>query len=305
MNSSTLKTNLLDCIGNTPLLKLNLGINASVFAKLEYLNPSGSIKDRTAYFMIQYAEKKGLLNPEGTIVEATSGNQGIALAMIGALKKYNVIITLPERTSREKIEVMKSYGTSVHIYPNVSEHNDPKGYYAQAKKILKNTPNTYMPDQYFNTVNADAHYHTTGPEIWQQTQGKITHLIIGAGTCGTISGIGKYLKEKNKDIKIIGVDAATSWYSSKAPKPYNIEGIGIDAESKVFNKNTIDHIIPVEDEDAFSMTKTLALKYGLLVGLSSGAVIHTIVNKFNNLSSKATIVTIFADSGKYYFSKLY
>lgn len=222
---------LLGAIGNTPLVKLDLDTKPSLYAKLEYLNPGGSIKDRSALFLVEHAERTGKLKPGGTIVEATSGNQGIALAMIGAVKGYRVIITVPDRTSAEKIGVLKAYGAQVHVCKNTDSHFDSGGYHAKAEELLAAIPGAFMPNQYFNVLNAEAHYHSTGPEIWNQTQGKVTHFVCGAGTCGTISGVARYLKEKNSEIKIIGVDAATSFYSSKEPKAYEVEGLGIEHET--------------------------------------------------------------------------
>ncbi len=303
MAKSTYKT-ILELIGNTPLAKLDLGTKPTLLAKLEYLNPGGSIKDRSALFMIEQAEKDGVLKPGGTIVEASSGNQGIALAMIGALKGYKVIITVPDRTSDEKVNVLRAYGATVHICPNTDSHNDPEGCHEKAVHIAKTTPNSFMPDQYFNTANPKAHYHTTGKEIWEQTNGTVTHVIVGAGSCGTISGVGKYLKEKNKNIKIVGVDAATSFYSSKTPKAYNSEGIGIDVISDTLDRSVIDEIIPIEDKDVFETTRKLA-RQGLLVGLSSGAVVHAALEYCKNLTESDTVVITFGDSGRAYLGKVW
>lgn len=296
--------NILDLIGNTPLLRLNFNTQPTLLAKLEFLNPGGSIKDRSALFMISHAEATGKLKPGGTIVEATSGNQGIALAMIGATKGYRVIITTPDRTAQEKIAMLRAYGAQVYVCPNTDSHLDPRGYHAKAEELAHSIPGAYMPDQYFNVLNAQAHYESTGPEIWAQTQGSVTHVIMGAGTCGTMSGIGKYLKEKNPAIKIIGVDAATSYYSSDEPKAYEVEGLGIDVDSPVFNESVVDEIIPISDENAFSMTRTMAQK-GLLIGISSGAVMHIALEYAKKCSASDTIVVIFADSGRSYLSKVF
>lgn len=295
----------LSLIGNTPLVKLEVDVKPTVYAKFEFLNPGGSIKDRSALYMVEDAERRGLLQPGGTIVEATSGNQGIALAMIGKIKGYRVIITVPERTSEEKVAILKAYGAEVYVCPNALSHHDPNGYVGRAQAIVKQIPGAFMPDQYVNPLNADAYYGSLGPEIWDQTNGTVTHFIAGAGTCGTISGVGRYLKEKNPDVKIIGVDAATSFFSSKEPKAYNVEGLGIDIISDVFNQSVVDHILTISDEDAFSATRKLAYKHGIMAGISSGAVMHVAMQYAQNLAEKDVVVLIFADSGRAYLSKVF
>lgn len=296
---------LLECIGNTPLARLELDVKPLVLAKLDFANPGGSVKDRSALFMVQEAERDGRLKPGGTIVEASSGNQGIALAMIGAIKKYRVIITVPDRTAIEKIAVLRAYGAEVHICPNTDDIHDPRGYHGYAEHLAHTIPGAFMPNQYFNKSNPLAHYTTTGPEIWQQTHGTITHLIVGAGSCGTISGAGRYLKEQNKNVKIIGVDAATSAYSSKEPKAYLSEGIGIDVVTDTFAKEYIDEIIPITDIQAFTMTRRLAKEFGLLVGISSGAVMHIALEYAKNLKESDVMVVMLADSGRSYLSKVF
>lgn len=296
---------LLECIGNTPLARLELDVKPLVLAKLDFANPGGSVKDRSALFMVQEAERDGRLKPGGTIVEASSGNQGIALAMIGAIKKYRVIITVPDRTAIEKIAVLRAYGAEVHICPNTDDIHDPRGYHGYAEHLAHTIPGAFMPNQYFNKSNPLAHYTTTGPEIWQQTNGTITHLIVGAGSCGTISGAGRYLKEQNKNVKIIGVDAATSAYSSKTPKAYLSEGIGIDVITDTFAKEYIDEIIPITDIQAFTMTRRLAKEFGLLVGISSGAVMHIALEYAKNLKETDVMVVMLADSGRSYLNKVF
>lgn len=296
---------LLERIGNTPMIRLDLDVKPTVLAKLEYLNPGGSIKDRAAHFMIEAAEREGKLKPGGTIIEASSGNQGIALAMIGAHKGYHVIITVPDRTSFEKIATLQAYGAKVYVCPDTDSLEDPEGYHAKAEALLKKIPGAFMPNQYYNRQNAKAHYTTTGPEIWQQSEGKITHCILGMGSCGTISGVGQYLKEQNPNIKIIGVDVETSKLSSPTcPKAYRIEGIGVDVISETLNRDVIDTIVPIKDEEAFEMTRKLA-QQGFLVGLSSGAVMHVLLDYVKTLTENDTVVTIFADSGRAYLSKVF
>ena len=297
--------NVLQQIGNTPIIKLDIDVQPTMLAKLEYLNPGGSLKDRPALFMIEDAEKKGLLKPGGTIVEASSGNQGIALAMIGAVKGYKVIITVPDRTSDEKIAALRAYGAKVFVCPDTDTLDDPQGYHAKAEELHEEIPGAFMPNQYFNTLNVLAHYSTTGPELWKQTNGEITHFFAGTGSCGTISGIGKYLKEQNKNVKIIGIDAATSTYSSKNPKSYETEGIGIDVISDNLNLSVIDEILTIEDKDSFAMTRKMATEWGLLVGLSSGAVMHVALNYAKKMKPTDVGVVMFGDSGRAYFSKVF
>lgn len=296
---------LLETIGNTPIIRLELPVKPLMLAKLEFMNPSGSLKDRAALYMVEEAERLGKLKPGGTIVEATSGNQGIALAMIGAIKGYRVIITVPDRTAPEKIAVLRAYGAEVHVCPNTATHEDPRGYHARAEQLLHEIPGAFMPDQYYSKSNAMGHYYSTGPEIWAQTNGTITHFIAGAGTCGTISGVGQYLKEKNPAIKIIGVDAANSLYSSKEPKEYTVEGLGIDVISDTFNQAVVDHIIPISDDDAFNTTRKVAKENGLLVGISSGAVLHVAMKYAQQLTDKDVVVLMLADSGRAYLSKVF
>jgi len=307
MNKTTIFKPYLKCIGNTPLAKIDfdIGTKATILAKLEFLNPGGSIKDRPALFMIEEAERKGELRPGGTIIEASSGNQGIALSMIGAVKGYNVIVTVPNRTSSEKIATLQAYGAKVFVCPDTDDLQDPEGYHAKARELLRKIPNSYMPNQYYNVENPKAHYLTTGPEIWNQTEGKVTHFFAGMGSCGAISGTGKYLKEQNNKIKIIGVDALTSKLSMpENPKAYKSEGIGVDVITDTLNRDVIDKIIPVSDDGAFTMTRELAKK-GYLVGISSGAVMHGVMEYANNLTENDVVVVIFADSGRAYLSKVF
>jgi cystathionine beta-synthase len=296
---------ILRMIGNTPLMRLEFGTGPTLLAKLEMTNPGGSIKDRCALYMIEHAERTGQLKPGGTIVEASSGNQGIALSMIGRVKGYRTIITVPDRTAPEKIAVLKAYGAEVQVCPNTDSHEDPKNYHAVAVRLAQSIPDAYMPNQYFNAANPQAHYMTTGPEIWRQTNGTVTHFICGAGSCGTMSGVGRYLKEQRSSIKSIGVDAQTSMYSSKEPKAYQVEGLGIDVISDTFDQKVVDQIVPISDEDAFTMTRRLARDHGLLVGLSSGAVVHVALEYVKGLTSRDVVVCFFSDSGRNYLSKLF
>jgi cystathionine beta-synthase len=297
---------ILECIGNTPIARLELDVKPTVLAKLEFLNPGGSLKDRSALFMVEAAEHDGRLKPGGTIVEASSGNQGIALAMIGKIKGYRVIITVPDRVAMEKIAVLRALGAEVYVCPNTDDLHDPRGYHPIAEHFAHTIPGAFMPNQYYNPENPRAHYTTTGPEIWKQTHGTITHFICGAGSCGTISGVSRYLKEQNSQIKTIGVDAATSVYSSpKNPKAYQVEGLGIDVVTDTFDKQYIDEIIPVTDEQAFDMTRRLANEFGLLVGISSGAVMAITLEYAKKLKETDVVVVILGDSGRSYLSKVF
>jgi len=295
---------ILEAIGNTPLVRIPFDTKASVYAKLEYLNPSYSIKARSALYLIESAEKNGMLKPGGTIIDASSGNHASAVAMIGAAKGYNVILTVPHKISQEKLATIKAYGADVVV---VEIKDDPQEYHRKAVEIQKNTPNSFMPNQYLNAENSRAHYMSTGPEIWKQTNGKITHLFSGAGTGGTASGSGLFLKEQNPDIKVIAVDTKCSILSSDGhPCPYKIEGLGLNfPDSPVIDQDTIDEIIPVGDKEALSMLKPMAQKYGILAGLSSGAVAYVAKNYVKNLPADALAVMTFADSGRAYLTKGY
>ena len=292
-------------IGNTPLVCVSLGCSAQVLAKVEYLNPAGSIKDRSALYMVEQAEKRGDLKPGGMIVLPSSGNMGIALAMIGRVKGYRVIITVADKTASQKIQTLKAYGAEVIICPSVTDQSDPKGYVAQAKKIAQKKK-AFLLDQFNNPDNVSAHYHGIGSEIWQQTEGKITHFVAAAGTGGTVSGVGRFLKEKNKNIKVYAVDTENSFYSTKGrPLPYAVEAFGIDAVTDLIDFSVIDEVIPVSDADVFSMTRELCLKHGHLVGFSSGAAALGIMKLAETLKPHHTVVFPLCDSGKPYLSKLF
>ena len=297
--------NILDAIGNTPIVEVPFNTEARIFAKLEYLNPGGSIKDRSALFMIEEAERSGVLKPGGTIIESSSGNQGVACAMIGALKGYKVIITASPSMSEEKVKTIQAYGAEVINCPAVPIH-DPKSRHTVAKELLKKTSNCFMPDQYFNLQNPKAHYSSTGPEIWKQTKGKITHFFAAGGTGGTISGVGKFLKEKNPKIKIMAVDVDTSFHSTDGkPQPYKMEGIGIDFKTPCLNESVIDEFIPVSDRNGLGMLPIMASRYGLLVGTGSGAVSYAVNEYLKKLKKNDVVVMLFGDSGRAYLSKNY
>lgn len=296
---------LLHAIGDTPLVKLPINNRGSIYAKLEYLNPGGSVKDRSALFMIEHAERSGALKPGGTIIDASSGNQGIASAMIGAIKGYKVIITVSEKISDEKLKAILAYGAEVIMCPSTQYIDDPNNYHQRALELHKNTPNSFMPNQYFNPLNAQGHYTLLGPEVWQQTHGTVTHFFAAAGTGGTISGVGRYLKEKNPAIKIFAVDSDKSFRSTNGnPQPYKVEGMGIDwNNSPVLDESVIDEYIPVSDDNALAMLKTLASKHGILAGPSSGAVAWAAQDYASQLRDGDIAVIVFGDSGRAYLTK--
>lgn len=295
---------LLHVIGNTPLVRVKFDTPPKIYAKLEYLNPAGSIKDRSALFMVEEAERTGKLKPGGTIIEASSGNQGIATALIGALKGYKVIITVSEKISKEKQDTLKAYGAELVVCKPTGELDDPEGYYQRAVNIAKETPNSFMLAQYFNKENARSHYYGIGPEIWNQTHGEITHFIGAVGSGGTVCGAATYLKERNPNIQIVGVDAATSYRATKGhPKPYKLEGLGVDYDSPHIAAAPIDEYINVTDEDAIAMLKKMARHHGLLVGPSSGAVAWAAYEYTKKLKPNDLVVIILGDSGRAYLTK--
>lgn len=306
--------NILETIGNTPLVKINkLNPNPDVLilAKLEFFNPGGSIKDRIAPFMVAKAEKEGKLKKGETIVEPTSGNTGVGLAMVAAVKGYKTVFVMPDKMSEEKTNLLRAYGAKVVIAPTAVSPEDPRSYYKVSDK-LGNQPGAYKPDQYANSANPEAHYRTTGPEIWEQTKGKVTHVIMSVGTGGTITGVGRYLKEKNPKIKIIGVDPVGSVYfeyfkTGKLPKifkTYKIEGVGEDFLPDTMDFSVIDEIIPVSDKDSFLTARDLAQKEGILAGGSSGMALFAAKHVVKKIK-KGLVVTIFPDGGRNYLTKFY
>jgi len=305
--------NALQVIGNTPLVRLNRipPPSSHVFAKLEFMNPGGSVKDRMANYIIEKAEKLGLIKPGGTIVENSSGNTGAALAMIAAIKGYHCIITMPDKMSEEKRSAIRAYGAEVIVTPTDVPADSPESYYSVARRIAAETPGAYYPDQYNNPWNIEAHYLSTGPEIWKQTQGQIDVFIAGIGTGGTLSGAGKFLKEKNPKIKIVAVDPIGSVFyeyfkTGRLPEPhtYQVEGIGEDYLVKAVDFSIIDEIVPVDDKNSFLMTRRLAREEGLLVGGSSGSALWAVMQLQQELSSGKNIVLILPDSGNRYLSKI-
>ena len=310
---------IIDAIGNTPLVKLNRlteNLDAEVTVKVEYLNPGQSVKDRIAVKMIDDAENAGLIKPGGTIIEGTSGNTGMGLALVAAVRGYQCVFTTTDKQSMEKVNLLRALGATVEICPTNVEPDDPRSYYSVAKRLSEEIPNSYYPNQYDNLSNREAHYETTGPEIWNQTDGKITHFVCGIGTGGTITGTARYLKEKNPDVQVIGVDSVGSVYkhyfesgefSKDEIKPYLTEGIGEDIIPGNVDFDYIDDVVQVNDKNALTTTRELAKHEGLFVGGSCGAAVFGALEyaKREKLGKECLMVVILPDSGTRYISKIY
>ncbi len=308
---------LLDLIGNTPLLRLSTSLDdlqdspdaPLVLAKIEYLNPGGSVKDRIATRMIEAAEASGELKPGGTIVEPTSGNTGVGLAMVAQAKGYKCVFVCPDKVSEDKRNVLKAYGAEVVVCPTAVAPEHPDSYYNVSDR-LSSQPGAWKPDQYSNPNNPRSHYETTGPEIWKQTEGKITHFVAGVGTGGTISGIGRYLKEQNPNVQVIGADPAGSVYSGGTGRPYLVEGVGEDFWPECYDRDIADRIIEVSDADSFAFTRRLAREEALLVGGSSGMAAYAAKQLAQELAGTpegkdAVIVVLLPDSGRGYLTKVF
>lgn len=311
--------NILELIGNTPLVKLNKvteHIPATVYAKIESCNPGHSTKDRIALHIIENAEKKGILKTDSVIVETTSGNTGFSVAMVSIIKGYRCILAVSDKTKEEKIAYLKALGAEVYVCPANVPADDPRSYYEVAKRIAEETPNSIYINQYFNELNIDAHYQTTGPEIWEQTEGKITHLFACTGTGGTLSGSAKYLKEKNPNIKIIGIDAdgsilkgyhETGEINKEDIKPYQIEGLGKNLIPKALLFEQIDEFVRVNDELSAYRTREIALKEAIMGGYTTGAVTQGLIQyaEAHPFHEDDTVVLIYPDHGSRYISKVY
>jgi cystathionine beta-synthase len=306
--------NVTDLIGNTPLLRLNKitrGIDASVYAKLEFFNPGGSVKDRIGIAMILDAEKKGLLKPGSTIVEPTSGNTGMGLVLAGIQRGYKVICTVPDKVSQDKIDLLNAVGASVRITPASLPTDHPDSYLKLAEKIAKQTPNSFMPNQYYNLANPRAHYETTGPEIWEQTGGAVDVLVAGVGTGGTITGAGRYLKERKPSVKVVGADPEGSILASRfrgkrgTPRPYRVEGIGEDFVPGSLDMGIIDEMVTVSDKDSFLTARRLAREEGIIAGGSSGTALFVALKVARQLPKDKTVIVILPDSGRSYTDKMF
>ena len=309
---------IIDAVGNTPIVQLQhiyKGLG-SMLAKVEYMNPGNSVKDRIAIKMIEDAEKKGLLKPGGTIIEGTSGNTGMGLALVAIAKGYKCIFTTTDKQSQSKIDILRAVGAEVLVCPTNVEPEDPQSYYSVAKRLSSELSNSFYPNQYDNKSNLLAHYETTGPEIWEQTEGAITHYVAGMGTGGTISGVGKFLKEQNPKIKVIGIDSFGSVYKKyfetgefdkNEIKPYMTEGIGEDIIPGTIDFSYVDQVIQVGDKESALRTRELASKEGLFIGWSCGAAVEGALEYLKNhpLSANDTMVVILPDSGTRYLNKVY
>lgn len=299
---------VLEAIGNTPLVRLNRSakhLAAPVYAKVEFVNPGGSVKDRIAQAMVEAAEKEGLLKPGGTIIEATSGNTGVGLAMVAAVKGYRCIFVMPDKMSAEKIRLLRAYGAEVVITPASADSNSPEGYSGVAARLLTEIPNAFMPNQFANLNNPNYHYRHTGPEIWEQTEGKLTCFVSGIGTGGTISGVGRFLKEKNPNIRIVAADPEGSILSGDKPKPWAVEGIGEDYVPKTFNSQVVDEWVRIGDAESFTIARNLARYEGLLVGGSCGTAVAAALRFAQRLTKNDLVVVLCPDTGRNYLSKMY
>ncbi len=309
---------ILQAIGKTPLVRLNriaAHVPCPLYAKVEFFNPGGSIKDRIGLNIITEAEQSGRLKPGGTVVESTSGNTGVGLAIACAIKGYKSVFVLPDKMSQEKIQLLRAFGARVVVTPTAVEPEDPRSYYSVARQIVAETPNAILANQYHNPENPRSHYLTTGPEIWEQTSSQVTDVIAGMGTGGTISGIGKFLKEQNPDIKIIGVDPTGSilletWQHGSVPedavaRPYKIEGIGEDFLPSTLDLSIIDDVIRVTDKEAFQWTRRIVKEEGIFCGVSSGAALAGAMQYVQELPPDRLAVVIFPDSGSRYLSKVF
>jgi cystathionine beta-synthase len=299
--------NVVELIGNTPLVRLNRvteGIAATVLAKVEYLNPGGSVKDRIALRMIEDAEAAGLLKPGGTIVEPTSGNTGVGLALVAQQRGYKCVFVCPDKVSEDKQNVLRAYGAEVVVCPTAVAPEDPRSYYNVSDRLAREIPGAWKPDQYSNPANPRSHYEETGPELWKQCDGQITHFVAGVGTGGTITGVGRYLKEQG-DVQVIGADPEGSVYSGGTGRPYLVEGVGEDFWPANYDRSICDDVIEVSDSDSFEMTRRLAREEGLLVGGSCGMAVVAALEVARKAGPNDVVVVLLPDGGRGYLSKIF
>ncbi len=301
--------NVVEIIGDTPLVRLRNvteGIAATVLAKVEYFNPGGSVKDRIALRMVEDAEKAGLLQPGGVIVEPTSGNTGVGLALVAQLRGYRCIFVCPDKVSEDKQNVMRAYGAEVVVCPTAVAPEDPRSYYNVSARLARDVPGAWKPDQYSNPANPRSHYEDTGPELWEQTAGKITHFVTGVGTGGTVTGVGRYLKEVSGGaVRVIGADPEGSVYSGGTGRPYLVEGVGEDFWPDTYDRGVCDEIVEVSDSDSFAMTRRLAREEGLLVGGSCGMAVVAALEVARRAGPDDVIVVLLPDGGRGYLSKIF
>lgn len=307
--ASQVLPNIIEALGDTPIVRLNAvtrGIRTPVAAKIESTNPGGSVKDRIGIRMVEEAERKGWLRPGGTIVEPTSGNTGVGLAMAAAVRGYHCIFVMPDKVAPEKVALLRAYGAEVVTTPTAVERDSPESYYSVADRLTREVPGAFQPNQYFNPMNPRTHYETTGPEIWKQTAGQVTHFVAGVGTGGTISGISRYLKEQNPAVSVIGADPEGSIYTTDILHTYKVEGVGEDFWPGTFDRGSVDRWVQVSDRDAFLTARAVTRQEGILIGGSGGLAVWAALNVVREVDDPdALVVVLLPDSGRGYLSKLY